>query len=62
MAEGFPVQSSTKRSEEAKMAIEEKQGVDRETDPAEAADAQVEQAQPAVEPDDVEAHVWRAQS
>jgi hypothetical protein len=44
------------------MAIEEEQGIDREPDPVEAADAQAEQAQPAVEADDVEAHVWRAQS
>jgi hypothetical protein len=58
----FPVQSSTKRIEEGEMAIEEEQGIDRGTDPAEAVDAEAEQAQPAVEADDVEAHVWRAQS
>ena len=44
------------------MAVEEEQGVDRGPDPAETADVQAEQAQPAVEADDVEAHVWRAQS
>jgi hypothetical protein len=62
MREGFPVLSSSKRIEEAKMAIEEEQGVDRGTDPVEAADAEAEQEKPAVEADDVEAHVWRAQS
>ncbi len=44
------------------MAVEEEQGVDRGTDPVEAEAEQAEQAQPAVDADDVEAHVWRAQS
>ena len=48
----FPVQSSTKRIEEGEMAIEEEQGIDRGTDPAEAVDEEAEQAEPAVEADE----------
>ena len=44
------------------MSVEEEQGVERATDPGEAVEAQAEETQPAVEADDVEAHVWRAQS
>jgi hypothetical protein len=44
------------------MAVEEEQGVERGSDPAEAVEAQAEETEPTVEADDVEAHVWRAQT
>ena len=47
--------------EEDEMTVEDEQSVER-TIEADGADAELESAADAAEDDDVEAHVWRAQS